>query len=222
MSETFTPAGNPVASLAQSLEAEFAHKEAHAHDDHHHHDDSAKVTLGFWIYLMSDCILFASIFAGYAVLKDATAGGPSGRELFDLPYVAAETALLLVSSLTYGLGMIAMEAGKLKTLMGWMAVTALCGLGFMGMEIHEFVKLISEGNGPGRSAFLSAFFTLVGTHGLHVTSGLIWMGAMFGHLFRRGLTPANKTRLMCLSLFWHFLDVIWIGVFSIVYLMGAA
>lgn len=207
-------------SLAESLEPQL---EA-GHDDHAHahHDEGAKVTLGFWIYLMSDCILFASIFAGYAVLKDSLAGGPGGRELFDLPYVAMETTLLLVSSLTYGLAMIAMEAGKLKSVIAWLGVTALMGLGFMGMEIHEFAKLISEGNGPDRSAFLSAFFTLVGTHGLHVTSGLIWMGAMFAHLFKSGLTPANRTRLMSLSLFWHFLDIIWIGVFSIVYLMGAA
>ncbi|MDI7773914.1 cytochrome o ubiquinol oxidase subunit III [Asticcacaulis sp. EMRT-3] len=192
------------------------------HDDHAHHDEAPKVTLGFWIYLMSDCILFASVFAGYAVLKDGLAGGPSGHDIFDLPYVAVETALLLISSLTYGLAMISMEANKLKWVFGWLALTALCGLGFMGMEIHEFAKLISEGNGPNRSAFLSAFFLLVGTHGLHVTSGLIWMGTMFVHLGRRGLTPANRIRLMELSLFWHFLDIIWIGVFTIVYLMGAA
>jgi len=217
-------------SKDKSLKAAYANQMSSAYDhdagDHHHagdhHDEGPKVVLGFWIYLMSDCILFASIFATYAVLKDSTAGGPSGRELFDLPYVAVETALLLVSSLTYGLAMINMEANKLKSVIGWLAATALCGLGFMGMEILEFAKLIAEGNGPDRSAFLSAFFTLVGTHGLHVTSGLIWMGTMFVHLFRRGLTPANRVRLMELSLFWHFLDIIWIGVFTIVYLMGAA
>jgi cytochrome o ubiquinol oxidase subunit 3 len=208
--------------LKNQLDSAYDHN---PHDHHHagdHHDEGPKVTLGFWIYLMSDCILFASVFAGYAVLKDGTAGGPNGRELFDLPYVAVETALLLISSLTYGLAMISMEANKLKGTIGWLVLTALCGLGFMGMEIHEFAKLIAEGNGPNRSAFLSGFFTLVGTHGLHVTSGLIWMGAMFVHLFRRGLTPQNRIRLMCLSLFWHFLDIIWIGVFTIVYLMGAA
>jgi cytochrome o ubiquinol oxidase subunit 3 len=213
---------NLTAAYANQMASAYDHD---AHDDHHagdHHDEGPKVVLGFWIYLMSDCILFASIFATYAVLKDSTAGGPSGRELFDLPYVAVETALLLISSLTYGLAMINMEANRLKPVIGWLAATALCGLGFMGMEIHEFIKLIGEGNGPDRSAFLSAFFTLVGTHGLHVTSGLIWMGTMFVHLFRRGLTPANRVRLMELSLFWHFLDIIWIGVFTIVYLMGAA
>lgn len=212
---------NPVKAVKAELDSAYDHN---PNDTHHadHHDEAPKVTLGFWIYLMSDCILFASVFAGYAVLKDNIADGPNGRDLFDLPYVAIETALLLISSLTYGLAMISMEAKKLKGVITWLGLTALCGLGFMAMEIHEFAKLIGEGNGPDRSAFLSAFFTLVGTHGLHVTSGLIWMGAMFVHLFRRGLTPANRIRLMTLSLFWHFLDIIWIGVFTIVYLMGAA
>ncbi|MDE2112185.1 MAG: cytochrome o ubiquinol oxidase subunit III [Alphaproteobacteria bacterium] len=186
------------------------------------HGTDSKTPLGFWIYLMSDCILFASIFAGFAVLRNSVAGGPDAHALFDLPYVAVETGLLLVSSLTYGLAMISMEAGNRRHVLGWMAVTFLLGLGFVGMELHEFGDLIAQGAGPGRSAFLSAFFTLVGTHGLHVTAGLIWMGVMFAHLWRRGLTPANQTRLMCLSLFWHFLDIIWIGVFSIVYLMGVA
>jgi cytochrome o ubiquinol oxidase subunit 3 len=213
---------NPVEGYENQIDSAYDHNPDDTHHAGDHHDEGPKNILGFWIYLMSDCILFASIFAGYAVLKDNIAGGPNGRELFDLPYVAVETALLLISSLTYGLAMISMEAGKLKPVIGWLAVTALCGLGFMGMEIHEFGKLIAEGNGPARSAFLSAFFTLVGTHGLHVTSGLIWMGTMFVHLFKRGLTPANRIRLMQLSLFWHFLDIIWIGVFTIVYLMGAA
>ena len=215
-------AANPIDALNNELESAYDHNPNDSHDAGDHHDEGPKVTLGFWIYLMSDCILFASVFAGYAVLKDNIAGGPNGHDLFDLPYVAMETALLLISSLTYGLAMINMEANKLKAVITWLALTALCGLGFMGMEIHEFIKLIAEGNGPGRSAFLSGFFTLVGTHGLHVTSGLIWMGAMFVHLFRKGLTPANRIRLMTLSLFWHFLDIIWIGVFTIVYLMGAA
>jgi cytochrome o ubiquinol oxidase subunit 3 len=213
---------NPADAYNNEIDSAYDHNPNDAHHAGDHHDEGPKVTLGFWIYLMSDCILFATIFATYAVLKDNIAGGPNGRELFDLPYVAVETALLLISSLTYGLAMISMAADKLKPVIGWLAVTALCGLGFMGMEIYEFAHLIHEGAGPDRSAFLSAFFTLVGTHGLHVTSGLIWMGVMFVHLFRRGLTPANRIRLMSLSLFWHFLDIIWIGVFTIVYLMGAA
>jgi len=186
------------------------------------HGHESNIPLGFWIYLMSDCILFASIFAGFMVLRGNLAGGPSGAELFDLNYVAVETALLLVSSLTYGLGMIAMFKKNLGQVFFWLGLTFLLGLGFIGMEIHEFAKLVGEGAGPNRSAFLSGFFTLVGTHGLHVTSGLIWMAVMFAHLARRGLNAVNETRLLCLSLFWHFLDIIWIGVFSIVYLMGAA
>ena len=186
------------------------------------HAEAGKTPLGFWIYLMSDCILFASIFAGFAVVRGNLAGGPNGRELFELNYVAIETALLLISSLTYGLAMISVGQNQLKAVYGWLALTFLLGLGFIGMEINEFTKLIAEGAGPGRSAFLSGFFTLVGTHGLHVTAGLIWMGVMFAHLARRGLTEINQTRLLLLSLFWHFLDIIWIGVFSIVYLMGAA
>ncbi len=192
-------------------------------DDHGEtHSEAGKTPLGFWIYLMSDCILFASVFAGFAVVRGNLAGGPNGRELFELNYVAIETALLLISSLTYGLAMIAVGQNKLKAVYGWLALTFLLGLGFIGMEINEFAKLIAEGAGPGRSAFLSGFFTLVGTHGLHVSAGLIWMGVMFAHLARRGLNEINQTRLLLLSLFWHFLDIIWIGVFSIVYLMGAA
>lgn len=203
------------ASLGESLDAQIEHH-------HEHHDEAPKITLGFWIYLMTDCILFASVFATFAVLRNSTAGGPSGHEIFDLPYVAVETALLLISSLTYGLAMISMEAKKLSAVYLWLVLTGLCGLGFLGMEVHEFAKLIAEGNGPQRSAFLSAFFTLVGTHGLHVTCGMIWLTTMLVHLKRRGLSVANRIRLMELSLFWHFLDIIWIGVFTIVYLMGAA
>jgi cytochrome o ubiquinol oxidase subunit 3 len=205
------------ATLGESLETQ-----AHGEHHHEHHDEAPKVTLGFWIYLMTDCILFASVFATFAVLRNATAGGPSGKEIFELPYVAVETALLLVSSLTYGLAMIAMEANKLKSVFTWLILTGLCGLGFLGMEVNEFAKLIHEGAGPDRSAFLSSFFTLVGTHGLHVTCGMIWLVTMLVHLKRRGLSPANRIRLMELSLFWHFLDIIWIGVFTVVYLMGVA
>lgn len=195
----------------------------HAHGNAHAHDhDEGKTPLGFWIYLMSDCVLFASIFAGFIVLRDNLNGGPSGRELFDLTFVAVETGLLLVSSLTYGLGMIAAAQDKLKQVFFWLGVTFLCGFAFVAMEVYEFGKLIHEGAGPDRSAFLSGFFTLVGTHGLHVTSGLVWMAVMIGLLALRGLTPSTRMRLLCLSLFWHFLDIVWIGVFSVVYLMGAA
>lgn len=202
---------NPTALLAH---------EADLHQENH--DDGSITTLGFWIYLMSDCILFAALFATFAVLRHQTAGGPSARELFDLPYVAVETGALLLSSLTYGMAMISAEAKKQARVIAWLGVTLLLGLAFVGMEAHEFVGLIREGAGPDRSAFLSGFFTLVGTHGLHVTSGMVWMLVLIAHLLRRGLTQTNMTRLMCLSLFWHFLDIVWIGVFTIVYLMGVA
>jgi cytochrome o ubiquinol oxidase subunit 3 len=190
-----------------------------AHDEH---SDASKTPLGFWIYLMTDCVLFASIFAVFVVLRENLNGGPAGRDLFDLSFVAIETGLLLVSSLTYGLAMIAVGQGNLRIVFVWLALTFLCGLGFVGMEVHEFGKLVAEGAGPDRSGFLSGFFTLVGTHGLHVTTGLVWMAVMFAQLALRGLTAVNHTRLLCLSLFWHFLDIVWIGVFSIVYLLGAA
>ncbi len=187
-----------------------------------HHDDGSTTTLGFWIYLMSDCVLFAALFAAFAVLRNQTAGGPSGHDIFSLPYVLVETGFLLVSSFTYGMAMISAEHGNRTMLLRWLGVTLLLGLGFLGMELHEFGDLIAEGSGPDRSAFLSAFFTLVGTHGLHVFSGIIWMVVLIGHVLRRGLTPENHTRLMCLSLFWHFLDIVWIGVFTTVYLIGVA
>ncbi|SDS06830.1 cytochrome bo3 quinol oxidase subunit 3 [Pseudomonas asplenii] len=199
--------------------AGHAHGHDHGHDDHHH--DSGEMTVfGFWLYLMTDCILFASIFAAYAVLVNNVAGGPSGHDIFELPYVLGETACLLLSSITYGFAMLALFKGKKSQVLGWLAITFLFGLGFIGMEINEFHKLIEEGYGPNRSGFLSGFFTLVGTHGLHVTSGLIWMAVMMYQVWKKGLTPTNTTRLSCLSLFWHFLDVVWICVFTVVYLMG--
>ena len=140
--------------------------------------------------------------------------------LFNLPLVAANTALLLFSSVTYGLAMIGMQHGHKKAVLGWLAITGLLGLGFLGLELFEFSHLIHEGAGPQRSAFLSAFFTLVGTHGLHVTFGTIWLVTLMVQVGRFGLTTENKRRLLCLSMFWHFLDVIWIGVFTFVYLMG--
>ena len=199
--------------------AGHAHGHDHGHDDHHH-DTSEMTVFGFWLYLMTDCILFASIFAAYAVLVNNVAGGPSGHDIFELPYVLGETACLLLSSITYGFAMLAVFKGKKSQVLFWLAITFLFGLGFIGMEINEFHKLIEEGFGPNRSGFLSGFFTLVGTHGLHVSSGLIWMGVMMYQVWKNGLTPSNITRLSCLSLFWHFLDVVWICVFTVVYLMG--
>jgi len=191
-----------------------------AHDDHAHHDTSGNTVFGFWLYLMTDCILFACVFATYAVLVNHTAGGPSGKDIFELPYVLGETALLLVSSCTYGFAMIAAHRGFKGQTLAWLAATFVLGAGFIGMELNEFHHLIAEGFGPDKSAFLSSFFTLVGMHGLHVTAGLVWMIVMMLQVSRRGLTDRNNTRLMCLSLFWHFLDIVWICVFTIVYLMG--
>ncbi|HBC7418615.1 TPA: cytochrome o ubiquinol oxidase subunit III [Serratia marcescens] len=191
-----------------------------AHTEHGHHDAGETKVFGFWIYLMSDCILFASLFATYAVLVNGTAGGPSGKDIFDLKFVLVETFLLLFSSITYGMAMIAMNKGKVGGVNTWLFLTFLFGLGFVAMEIYEFHHLIAEGFGPDRSAFLSSFFALVGTHGLHVTSGLIWIIVLMIQVSKFGLTATNKTRLMCLSLFWHFLDVVWICVFTVVYLLG--
>jgi cytochrome o ubiquinol oxidase subunit 3 len=190
-------------------------------EQHDHGDAHASPTpLGFWIYLMSDALIFATLFATYGVLATAYAGGPTPRELFDLPIVALNTGLLLVSSITYGMAMLDMQAGKARGVQLWLAVTALFGAAFVGVELYEFSHLIAEGAGPQRSAFLSAFFTLVGTHGLHVTFGLIWIGVMLVQVGQRGLIEANRRRLTCLGMFWHLLDVVWIGVFTFVYLLG--
>lgn len=199
--------------MAQNMTADAAH----AHDEHH----ESPVVFGFWLYLMTDCIIFGALFAVFAVLRDQFAGGPTGHEVFELSGVGIETAILLFSSITYGFGMIAAHENKVSTMRTWLEVTFLLGLGFLFMEIREFSHMIAEGNGPDRSAFLSAFFTLVGTHGLHVTCGLLWMAVL---LFQTaGKTELNERmigKLTCLSLFWHFLDIVWICVFTFVYLMS--
>ncbi|WP_394788493.1 cytochrome o ubiquinol oxidase subunit III [Rhodoferax sp.] len=184
-----------------------------------HHVENGTL-LGFWLYLMSDCLIFASLFAVYAVVGRSYAAGPSGAELFDLPLVALNTSMLLLSSITYGFAMLEMQKNKVRGTLVWLAITGLFGLAFIGLELYEFVHLIHEGAGPQRSAFLSSFFTLVGTHGLHVTFGIIWLVTLMVQVGRGGLIPENRRRLMCLSMFWHFLDVVWIGVFTFVYLMG--
>jgi cytochrome o ubiquinol oxidase subunit III len=188
-------------------------------DNGDHHPQQGTL-LGFWLYLMSDCLMFAVLFAVYAVLGRNYAAGPSGADLFDLNLVAINTALLLFSSITYGFAMIAMQKGNKSGVLSWLAITGVFGLGFLGLEIYEFAHLIHEGAGPWRSGFLSSFFTLVGTHGLHVTFGIIWLVTLMLQVNKLGLTAENKRRLMCLSMFWHFLDLIWIGVFTFVYLMG--
>jgi cytochrome o ubiquinol oxidase subunit 3 len=194
-------------------------------DNHHGHAEHGHSPLnnqlfGFWLYLMTDCILFASLFATYVVLKNNNAGGPTGHEIFELRYVFLETMLLLFSSFFNGFAMINLSQNKVKQTVQWLIPTALFGLGFILMEINEFSRLVIEGNGPDRSGFLSGFFGLVGTHGLHVSVGLIWMTVMIVQLLQKGITPGVRSRLLRLSLFWHFLDVVWIGVFTVVYLMG--
>jgi cytochrome o ubiquinol oxidase subunit 3 len=176
--------------------------------------------LGFWIYLMSDCLIFAVLFATYGVLGHSYAAGPAPADLFELPTVALNTTMLLLSSITYGFAMLEMQRNRRPAVLFWLAVTGLFGAAFIYFELNEFAHLIAEGATPQRSAFLSAFFTLVGTHGLHVTVGIIWLITLMVQVSRRGLDETHKRRLMCLSLFWHFLDVIWIGVFSFVYLLG--
>ena len=185
-----------------------------------HHPQQGTL-LGFWLYLMSDCLIFAVLFAVFAVLGKSYAAGPSGADLFDLPLVAVNTGFLLFSSITYGMAMIAMNHGKKQHLLAWLAVTGLFGAAFLSLELYEFAHLIHEGAGPQRSAFLSAFFTLVGTHGLHVTFGIVWLVTLMLQVSKHGLIKENKRRLICLSMFWHFLDVVWIGVFTFVYLMGS-
>lgn len=192
-----------------------------AHTQEQGHEDAGSLSLfGFWIYLMTDCILFATLFAGYAVLRDSVAGGPSTVDIFELPYVLGETLLLLLSSITYGYAMLALNRNQPSHVLRWLGLTFLLGAGFIAMEINEFHHLIAEGNGPDRSAFLTAFFTLVGTHGAHVLTGLVWMAVLMAQVHQRGLNSTNATRLSCLSLFWHFLDVVWICVFTVIYLLG--
>lgn len=200
-------------ALAENGEAPSFYLE----EDHH---PEGGTMLGFWIYLMSDCLIFAALFATYAVLGRNYAAGPSPKDLFDLPLVAINTSMLLFSSITYGFAMLEMAKGEQSRMQLWLGVTGLFGLAFIGLELYEFAHLIHEGAGPQRSAFLSSFFTLVGTHGLHVTLGLVWLVVLMVQVNRRGLIEANQRRLQCLSMFWHFLDVIWIGVFTFVYLMG--
>lgn len=180
-----------------------------------------KTVLGFWVYLMTDCVLFASLFAVYAVLHGNTFGGPGGRELFKLPYVLIETMALLTSSFTCGLALLAAQKRDRSQVLLWLGATFLLGLTFLGLELSEFHKMAIEGNSWRRSGFLSSYFTLVGTHGLHITFGLIWMAVSGVFMVKHGLTESMLKRLTLLSLFWHFLDIVWIFIFTIVYLFGS-
>jgi cytochrome o ubiquinol oxidase subunit III len=179
-----------------------------------------KTSVGFWLYLMTDCILFASLFATYVVLKPAVANGPSAQDIFQLPLVLAETIILLTSSFTCGLALIALRHKNIKQLLAWMVVTYILGVSFLTIELTEFTALISEGHSWQQSAFLSGFFTLVGTHGLHIFFGLIWLLVLAAVVVKRGITPKVARQLGLFGMFWHFLDLVWIFIFTVVYLMG--
>jgi cytochrome o ubiquinol oxidase subunit III len=179
------------------------------------------VAYGFWVFLLSDIIMFSAFFAAYAVLSGETAGGPSGAQLFHLNIAAIETGCLLLSSFTCGLASLASAVRSMLWTQLALLVTGLLGAVFLSLELHEFAGMISEGAGPQRSAFLSSFFTLVGCHGIHVTVGLLWLGTMMAQIFAKGFRADIMRRLMCFSLFWHALDIIWVAVLTIVYLMGA-
>jgi cytochrome o ubiquinol oxidase subunit 3 len=180
------------------------------------------VGYGFWIFLISDIILFAAFFATYAVLTDSTAGGPAGRDLFDIRNVAIETVCLLASSFSCGLASIGARFRHARLYYVAMAITFALGAAFLTLEVREFSHLVADGNGPGRSAFLSAFFALIGCHGLHVTAGMLWLGTMVAQVWAKGFRADILRRLLCFSLFWHTLDIIWVALFSLVYLVGVA
>jgi cytochrome o ubiquinol oxidase subunit 3 len=177
---------------------------------------------GFWIFLLSDIVMFSCFFAAYAVLLGQTAGGPSGAQLFNLRNVAIETGFLLASSFTCGMASIAAEVRSHIWFQIAMVVTCLFGLAFLTIEFREFADLVARGAGPSRSAFLSAFFTLVGCHGLHVSAGILWLLTMMAQVFAKGFRADIQRRFLCFALFWHALDIIWVAVFSVVYLLGSA
>jgi cytochrome o ubiquinol oxidase subunit 3 len=176
---------------------------------------------GFWVYLMSDAIIFALLVATYVVMLGATAGGPTGKELFSLPRAAGETALLLLSSTTFGMASVAVARSDRARVLLWLVATAILGAGFLVLEYGELGGMVAQGAGPDRSGYLSSFFALVGTHGLHMSIGMLWIAVMIGQVLVKGLTLPVVSRLMRLGLFWHFLDIIWVVIFSVVYLPGA-
>ncbi len=178
------------------------------------------VGYGFWLFVLSDIIMFAAFFASYAVLQDGTANGPTGHDIFDLTNTAVETGCLLLSSFTCGLASLAMHARNTRWFYGAMAVTFLLGATFLTLEIREFAGLVGRGAGPSHSGFLSAFFALVGCHGLHVTAGLLWLLTMMAQVFAKGFRENVTRRIMCFALFWHALDIVWVAIFSVVYILG--
>jgi cytochrome o ubiquinol oxidase subunit 3 len=217
------------AAVSQSDPHHLGHdRESSYHQHTEGHADRGLVSkriitgYGFWIFLLSDIVMFSAFFAAYAVLVGNTAGGPTGRELFNLPNVALETAFLLISSFTVGLARIGARAHSGFWFYVPMAATFMLGAAFLTIEVQEFAGMVALGAGPTRSAFLSAFFTLVGCHGLHVTAGLLWLLTMMAQVFAKGFRADILRRILCFNLFWHALDIVWVAIFTVVYLMGVA
>lgn len=186
----------------------------------HEEEANDRTMFGFWVYLMTDLLMFSVLFAVYAVLHGSTAGGPSGSDLFSPKLALAETLILLTSSFTAGIAMVAARRGNKRQALAWFGLTFLLGLAFLSIELYEFYEFIHEGHTMTTSAFLSSFFVLVGTHGLHITFGLLWLATIMIFVVKRGLTKSNVRKLSLLSLFWHFLDIVWIFIFTVVYLMA--
>jgi cytochrome o ubiquinol oxidase subunit 3 len=208
--------------MHKEIDATVLIKEGHHSDEGFEREVFSKTLLGFWLYILSDCILFGALFATYFVLYKNVFGGPGAGDLFDPSFALKETLILLTSSFTCGLADLSARRTSKKGVLLWFGATFLLGAAFLGMELTEFSQLLKEGYSWKTSAFLSSFFTLVGTHGAHITAGLLWICVMAAQIARRGLTGAITRRLRCLSIFWHFLDVVWIFIFTTVYLMGAA
>jgi cytochrome o ubiquinol oxidase subunit III len=220
--ETFSPAPeiDPYRLGRRRLAPSEAEIAAKGHGEGGPASKRVIVGYGFWLFLLSDVIMFSAFFAAHAVLQTATAGGPSGRELFDLRSVAVQTGCLLASSFTCGLAAVATDArSQLGTQLG-LLITGLLGLAFLILEARDFAALVAAGAGPQRSAFLSSTFTLVGCHGAHVSAGLLWLGTMMAQAFVKGFRPNILRRLLCFNLFWHMLDIIWVALFTVVYLVG--
>jgi cytochrome o ubiquinol oxidase subunit 3 len=207
---------------AAGLGGAHGHAASLSEDGQHGASKRIVVAYGFWIFLISDIILFAALFATYAVLTENTAGGPSGRELFDMKTVGVETACLLLSTVFCGVAGIGANARRNDLYYGAMAMTFVLGASFVAIELHEFATMIGEGAGPDRSGFLSAFFALIGCHGLHVSAGLLWLLTMMAQVYAKGYRDDILRRLLCFALFWHTLDIIWVALFSLVYLVGMA
>ena len=202
--------------------ARYAGAEAPGHGEGGPASALVVVTYGFWIFLLSDIVMFSAFFAAHAVLQTATDGGPAGRDLFDLRRVAIETGCLLLSSFTCGLSALGSEARRMTWTQAALLVTGLLGLAFLILEMREFASMVAAGAGPQRSAFLSSFFALVGCHGAHVSVGLLWLGTMMAQLYVKGFRADIQQRLLCFNMFWHMLDIVWVAIFTLVYLVGVA